>query len=75
MKKTNSPIITPDFDYRNRKKNETDTQEEEIYRKHYYKALDLMVDCIRYLFEQIDYRIYVRSQELMAKNYYFFISF
>ena len=39
----------------------------ELYRKHYYEAVDLAINCIKDRFDQKDFRTYAILQELLLK--------
>jgi hypothetical protein len=43
------------------------TEPKDLYRKHYYEALDLVINCIKERFEQEDFQTYVQLQELLLK--------
>ena len=38
---------------------------EDMYRKHYFEALDLVINCIKDRFNQDDYRVYATLQEVL----------
>jgi len=40
---------------------------EDLYRKHYFEALDLVINCINDRFDQEDYKTYAMTQELLLK--------
>ena len=43
------------------------SEPKDMYRKHYFEALDLTINCIKDRFDQEDYRHYANLQELLLK--------
>ena len=40
---------------------------QDMYRKHYYEALDLVINCIKGDFDQKDYKVYATLQDVLLK--------
>lgn len=40
---------------------------EDLYRKHYFEALDLVINCIKERFDQEDFKLYAMLQEIILK--------
>ena len=40
---------------------------QDMYRKHYYEALDLVINCIKDRFDQKDYKVYATLQDVLLK--------
>ena len=44
------------------------TNVKDMYRKHYFEVLNIVIDCIKDRFNQKDYRVYATLQEFLLKT-------